>query len=54
MSHAVQKLRYKGNYQPIEIMDHYTGNYVLLTDEVKQIIGDNKCHHLVKYYNFYN
>ena len=54
MSHAVQKLRYKGNYQPTEIMDHYTGKYVLLTDEVKQIIGDNKCHHLVKYYNFFN
>ena len=48
MSHSVQKLRYKGNYFPTEIMDHYTGIYVLLTDEVKKIIGDNKCHHLVQ------
>jgi len=46
MSQSCQKLRYKGNYQPTEIMDHYTGKYVLLTDELKKLIGDNKCHHL--------
>ena len=48
MCQSCQKLRYKGNYFPTEIMDHYTGNYVLLTDEVKQLIGDNKCHHLAE------
>ena len=59
MCQSCQKLRYKGNYFPTEIMDHYTGNYVLLTDEVKQLIADNKCHHLaeggenqkIKYFN---
>ena len=29
-------------------MDHYTGNYVYLTDEIKKLIEDGKCHHLVK------
>ena len=48
MCQSCQKLRYKGNYFPTEIMDHYTGNYVLLTDEVKKLIGDNKCHHLAE------
>ena len=41
-----QKLKYKGNYRPIEIMDYYTGKYVYLTEEVKKIIEDNKCHFL--------
>ena len=44
MSLSCQKLRYKSNYGPIEIMDNYTGAYVLLTEELKQILGDNKCH----------
>ena len=44
MSLSCQKLRYKSNYCPIEIMDNYTGAYVLLTEELKQILGDNKCH----------
>jgi hypothetical protein len=44
MSLSCKKLRYKSNYCPIEIMDNYTGAYVLLTDELKQILGDNKCH----------
>ena len=48
MSQSCQKLRYKGNYWPTEIMDHYTGEYVLLTEEMKNLIGDNKCHHLVE------
>ena len=48
MCQSCQKLKYKGNYQPTEIMDHFTGKYVLLTDEVKNLIADNKCHHLVK------
>ena len=48
MCQSCQKLKYKGNYEPTEIMDHYTGNYVLLTDEIKKLIADNKCHHLVK------
>ena len=44
MSLSCKKLRYKSNYGPIEIMDNYTGAYVLLTEELKQILGDNKCH----------
>ena len=48
MCQSCQKLKYKGNYIPTEIMDHYTGKYVLLTDEVKKLIADNKCHHLVE------
>ena len=50
MCQSCQKLRYKGNYFPTEIMDHYTGNYVLLTDELKKLISDNKCHHLSNNY----
>ena len=46
MSEIVKKLKYKGNYRPTEIMDHYTGKYVYLTEEIKKIIGDNKCHFL--------
>jgi arginine-tRNA-protein transferase len=66
MCQTCQKLKYKGNYKPTEIMDYYTGNYVLLTDEVKTLIGDNKCHVLfsgknknnneenrVKYFSFF-
>jgi len=44
MSHSVIKLKYKGNYFPSEIMDNYTGKYILLTDKVKKIISDNECH----------
>ena len=51
MCQSCQKLKYKGNYIPTEIMDHYTGKYVLLTDEVKKLIADNKCHHLVENMN---
>ena len=46
MSETVKKLKYKGNYRPTEIMDHYTGKFVYLTEEIKKIIGDNKCHFL--------
>ena len=46
MSETVKKLKYKGNYRPTEIMDYYTGKYVYLTEEIKKIIGDNKCHFL--------
>ena len=46
MSQSVTKLKYKGNYFPTEIMDNYTGVYVLLTEEIKKIISDNECHHL--------
>ena len=49
MSHSVSKLRYKGNYFPTEIMDHYTDIYVILTEEVKNLIGDNECHCLTPY-----
>ena len=48
MCQSCQKLKYKGNYFPTEIMDHYTGNYILLTEEIKKIIGDNKCHYLTQ------
>lgn len=44
MSLSCKKLRYKSNYFPTEIMDNYTGAYVLLTEELKQKLGDNKCH----------
>ena len=47
MSLSVSKLKYKGNYFPTEIMDNYTGIYVLLTEEVKKLISDNECHHLI-------
>ena len=46
MSQSVTKLKYKGNYFPTEIVDHYSEKYVFLTDEVKAIIGDNECHGL--------
>jgi hypothetical protein len=46
MSETVKKLKYKGNYRPTEIMDYYTGKFVYLTEEIKKIIGDNKCHFL--------
>ena len=45
MCQSCQKLKYKGNYFPTEIMDPYTGKYVLLNDDVKKLIADNKCHH---------
>ena len=48
MSTSVTKLKYKGNYFPTEIMDNYTGIYVLLTDEIKKLISDNECHYLIK------
>ena len=46
MCQVCKKLKYKGNYRPTEIMDNYTGKYVYLTEEVKKIIEDNKCHFL--------
>ena len=46
MSETVKKLKYKGNYRPTEIMDYYTGKFVYLTEEIKKIIEDNKCHFL--------
>ena len=52
MCQSCQKLKYKGNYIPTEIMDYYTGKYVYLTEEIKKIIGDNKCHFLAD--NQYN
>ena len=51
MSQSVTKLKYKGNYFPIEIMDHYTENYVFLTEKIKALIGDNECHCLFEKYN---
>ena len=42
-----KKLKYKGNYFPTQIMDHYTGKFVYLTQEIKKLIEDGKCHHLV-------
>ena len=44
MSLSCKKLRYKSNYYPTEIMDNYTGAYVLLTEELKQKLADNKCY----------
>lgn len=43
----VQKLRYKGEYHPSEILDHLTMNYVPL-DSVRDIIKDGKIHKLSK------
>ena len=43
----VQKLRYKGEYHPSDILDHLTMNYVPL-DEVREIIKDGKIHKLSK------
>ena len=45
MCQSCQKLKYKGNYFPTEIMEPYTGQYVLLTDDIKKLISDNKCIH---------
>jgi len=44
MSLSCKKLKYKSNYCPMEIMDNYTGAYVLLTEELKKLLADNKCH----------
>ena len=46
MSLSVTKLKYKGDYFPTEIMDHYTGIYVPLTNEIRNLLSDNKCHFL--------
>ena len=46
MCQTCQKLKYKGNYRPTEIMDNYTGKYIYLTEEIKKLIEDNKCHFL--------
>ena len=55
MSQSVSKLKYKGNYSPTEIMDHFTDIYVPLTDKVKALIGDNECHCLTMHgYNRIN
>ena len=43
----VQKLRYKGEYHPSDILDHLTMNYVPL-DEVREILKDGKIHKLSK------
>ena len=51
MSQSVSKLRYKGNYSPTEILDHYTDVYIPLTNEVKALIQDNECHCL-NYYGY--
>jgi len=40
---TAQKLRYKGNFQPTELLDRYTMNYVYLKD-VQKIISDGKNH----------
>ena len=42
---TVQKLRYKGFYQPTELLDRYTMNYVYLKD-VQNLIKDGKNHKL--------
>ena len=51
MSQSVTKLKYKGNYFPTEIMDHYTEKYVFLTEKIKALIGDNECHCLFEKFN---
>ena len=53
MCQSCQKLKYKGNYFPTEIMDPYTGKYVLLSDDVKKLISDNKCHLLINPMNIH-
>ena len=40
-----QKMKYKGEYHPTEILDIFTLNFVNL-DDVKNVIKDNKCHKL--------
>ena len=42
---TVQKLRYKGFYQPTELLDRFTMNYVYLKD-VQNLIKDGKVHKL--------
>ena len=42
---TVQKLRYKGFYEPTELLDRYTMNYVYLKD-VQNMIKDGKNHKL--------
>ena len=42
-----QKMKYKGEYHPTEILDIFTLNFVNL-DDVKDMIKDNKCHKLSK------
>ena len=42
---TVQKLRYKGFYEPTELLDRYTMNYVYLKD-VQNLIKDGKNHKL--------
>ena len=42
---TVQKLRYKGFYEPTELLDRYTMNYVYLKD-VQNLIKDGKTHKL--------
>jgi arginyl-tRNA--protein-N-Asp/Glu arginylyltransferase/GMP synthase-like glutamine amidotransferase len=42
-----QKMKYKGFYHPMEILDPFTMNYVYL-DDVRDIIKDNKIHQLSK------
>ena len=42
-----QKMKYKGFYHPMEILDPFTMNYVYL-DDVREIIKDNKIHQLSK------
>ena len=44
---TAQKLRYKGFFEPTEILDRYTMNYVYLKD-VQKIISDGKNHILSK------
>ena len=40
-----QKMRYKGEYRPLQILDQFTYNFVYL-DQVRDIIKDNKLHKL--------
>ena len=42
---TVQKLRYKGFYEPTELLDRYTMNYVYLKD-IQNLIKDGKNHKL--------
>ena len=49
MSLTVTKLKYKGDYSPTEIMDNYTGIYVPLNKEIRNLISDNECHCLTFY-----
>ena len=42
-----QKMKYKGFYHPMEILDPFTMNFVYL-DDVRDVIKDNKIHQLSK------